>query len=426
MNPLIKQIRPVPRVNARIRLPGSKSITHRALIMAALAAGPSEIGNPLKSEDTMLTARALEQLGAGMNWGADSVRVSPPRTRWREPEETIFLGNSGTSARLLIAVVAAGCGRFALDGTPRLRERPIGAAAYALASLGAEVRWLGEPGFLPVEITASGLAGRRVRVDAGKSSQFLSGILIAAPTARSDVRIEWSEPAASFPYVLITLEMMNKAGIRFERTGANSIFLPAPQVYAPRGVVVEGDFSSASYFWGAAALTGGAVFTYPLSEDSPQGDRRLLDVLGRMGCRIAWERDGVRVEGPDVLSPVDVDMNMMPDMVPTLAVLAGFAQGTSRIRNVAHLRIKESDRLESVASGLGVLGIPVERLEDGLVIRGGSAMAPSSPICAFDDHRIAMAFALAGLRLRGVAIEGAESVAKSFPDFWEIFDRLEG
>jgi 3-phosphoshikimate 1-carboxyvinyltransferase len=218
--------------------------------------------------------------------------------------------------------------------------------------------------------------------------------------------------------------MMKDAGIRFERTASNAISIQAPQVYLPRNVTVEGDCSSASYFWGAAALTAGEVFTSPVSPESLQGDSRFLGVLKKMGCRVEWESDGVRVIGPKDLLPIDIDMNEMPDMVPTLGVLAAFAQGTSHITNVAHLRIKESDRIATVANGLNMLGIGVEEMRDGLIIRGGSPTTPSSPIPAFDDHRIAMAFALAGLCLDGVAIEGAESVNKSFPSFWDIFENM--
>jgi len=318
----------------------------------------------------------------------------------------------------------AGTGIIVLDGTERLRERPIGPVAEALEILGAGIRWLKKPGFPPVEITGTGLAGGEVCVDASESSQFLSGLLLAAPTARREVRITWREPAASFPYVEMTLAMMKKAGIRFERPASNAVFVPAPQAYPPLSLTVEGDCSSASYFWGAAALTGGSVFTSPVPPDSLQGDCRFLEVLEKMGCQINWEGDGVRVTGPSRLIPVNVDLNRMPDMVPTFAVLAAFAPGTSRVENVAHLRIKESDRLESVASGLEIMGVRVEQLKDGLVIHGGAPAPPSRPISAFGDHRIAMAFALAGLRIEGVQIDGAESVAKSFPQFWEYFDRL--
>lgn len=424
MNENIRSIKPIGRVHARIRLPGSKSITHRALMMACLAAGPGEILNPLRAEDTLLTANALKQLGAAVEWRDNSVVVAPPARRWNQPVEPIFLGNSGTSTRFLIALAAAGTGTFILDGIPRLRERPVGPAAEALKALGVTVRWLDKTGFPPVEITSCGLSGGDVTVDASRSSQFLSGLLLAAPTARRELRIAWPEPAASFPYVAMTLGMMQNAGIRFEQTGSHAITVPAPQVYAPGNITVEGDCSSASYFWGAAAITGGEIVTAPISSKSLQGDCRLLDVIAKMGCLIDWQPEGVRVRGPARLAAIDIDMNEMPDMVPTLAVLAAFADGTSRIRNVAHLRIKESDRLAAMAAGLKMLHVGIEEFEDGLLIRGGNPSAPSAPIPARSDHRIAMAFAIAGLRLDGVAIQGADSVAKSFPDFWSYLENL--
>lgn len=425
MKKFCKEITPVSQVRAQIRLPGSKSITHRALIMAALSEGPWEIANPLIAEDTLLTAGAIEALGARVEWLEGSVRVSPPDYRWRTPEGPIFLGNSGTSTRLLLALFSAGTGTFVMDGSPRLRERPVGPAVEALQKLGAQIAWKATPGFLPLEISGRGLASGEVFVDASKSSQFLSGILLAAPAARGKVTVSWSEPVASRPYLEMTLGMMKAAGIGFERTSANRIAVPAPQSYAHCNFTVEGDCSSASYFWGAAALTGGEVFTAPVSPSSLQGDCRFLGVLEKMGCRILWENGGVRVCGPEQLLAVDMDMNEMPDMVPTLGVLCAFAGGVSRITNVAHLRIKESDRLFAVAEGLKVLGIGVQELPDGLVIHGGPPAAPPSEhIEAFDDHRIAMAFALAGLRTDGVIIEGAESVSKSFPRFWDIFETL--
>ncbi|MEN6440617.1 MAG: 3-phosphoshikimate 1-carboxyvinyltransferase [Syntrophobacter sp.] len=421
----IRRIAQASKIDTAIRLPGSKSITHRALMMASLASGQCRIINPLKAEDTLLTARALEQLGASIDWRDDSILVTPALRPWRQPDQPIYLGNSGTSTRFLVALAAAGSGTFVLDGTPRLRERPVGPVAEALQSLGAKIRWLGKPGYPPIEISGTGLSGGDVPVDASKSSQFLSGLLLAAPAARGDVRITWHEPAASFPYILMTLAMMRKAGIRFDRTAPNTVLVPAPQTYAPGVFSVEGDCSSASYFWGAAGLTGGSVFTAPVPPDSLQGDCRFLGVIEKMGCRIEWQGEGVRVTGPDHLTPIHIDMNEMPDMVPTLAVMAAFAQGISRIENVSHLRIKESDRLEAVSSGLLALGVKVDQLPDGLVIHGGNPSPPSRSISAFDDHRIAMAFALAGLRVNGVTIEGAESVAKSFPEFWEYFERLD-
>ncbi len=424
MTEMIKRIQPVSRVVKELQIPGSKSITHRALIMAALAEGESVIRNALAAEDTLLTSKALESLGVGITWVGDTVRLVPPAARWAIPAAPILLGNSGTSMRLLLAVASVGSGRFMFDGSPRLRERPVGPVVAALESLGVHCRWVGQKGFPPIEITSSGLTGGEARVDARQSGQFLSALLMAAPCAKGDIVVRWVEPVASFPYVALTLAMLRRAGIDFVWEGASQIRVPAPQTYARLDVVVEGDCSSASYFWGAAALTCGEVLTHPVPKESLQGDARFVEVLSEMGCEVRWECNGIRVRGPSVLRPLDRDMNSMPDMVPTLAVLAAFAQGETRIRNVAHLRVKESDRLSVVASELRKLSVPVKELPDGLVIQGGKVLTPTQPIEAHDDHRIAMAFAMAGLRTSGVEIVGAESVSKSFPSFWQSFETL--
>jgi 3-phosphoshikimate 1-carboxyvinyltransferase len=296
----------------------------------------------------------------------------------------------------------------------------------AIESLGPRVEAPVKAGYLPVEITSEGIRGGEVTVDARESSQFLSALLLVAPSAAGDMRVCWTEPAASFPYVEITLAMMREAGIRFTREEGAAIAIPAPQRFPGRQSVVEGDFSSASYFWAAAAVTGGEVFTGPLFPESRQGDRGLLEVLERMGCRTEWTGDGVRVFGPEALEAIDVDMNRMPDMVPTLAVVAAFAKGTTRIRNVAHLRIKESDRLGVMAQELSKFGAPVRETPDGLVIEGGHMRSPEEAVFAHDDHRIAMTFAVAGLKVPGVSIEGAEAVSKSYPTFWEHLEALYG
>ncbi|NSW84687.1 MAG: 3-phosphoshikimate 1-carboxyvinyltransferase [Syntrophobacteraceae bacterium] len=426
MNRTSRKIEPVGPVKARVRLPGSKSVTHRALLMAALADGPSEISNALSAEDTHLTAKALRQLGTEVDWGEDLVRIVPARQRWVEPAEPIYLGNSGTSTRLLLAIAAAGKGRFVFDGTERLRERPIGPVLDALETLGVRCRCLNKPGYPPVEIISKGLSGGRVLVDARQSSQFLSALLIAAPCAAGDILVEWLKPVASFPYVELTLAMMKESGIEYRRIGEDGVAVPAPRHYRPLRYTVEGDCSSASYFWAAAALCGGEVFTYPVYPDSRQGDCRLLEILETMGCRIDRGKEGVTVTGSGRLKGMDLDMNRMPDMVPTVAVLAAFADGQTRIGNVAHLRIKESDRLHTVAVELAKFGVPVRELPDGLIIEGGRAASPAGPIETYEDHRLAMAFAVMGLRVAGVRILGAEAVAKSFPGFWDHFNRLGG
>lgn len=425
MDKIFKHVVPMQgQIRARIRLPGSKSVTHRALLMAALGPEKTEIVNPLESEDILLTAGALKQLGVQLHWGKDRIEVQPPMKRWLEPTEPVFLGNSGTSMRLLPAVAATGMSRAVFDGTDRLRERPVGPVADALRQLGVDCRFLRGEGYPPLEIVSRGLRGGNVQVDASQSSQFLSALLIAAPCAAREVHIRWTEPVASFPYVELTLKMMSEAGIRTEWLSRTEVAVPAPQEYAVDRYLVEGDCSSASYFWAAAAMLGGEVFTWPITPGTSQGDCRLLGVLEEMGCRVIWEEEGVTVQGSGSLKPLDLDMNRMPDVVPTLAVLAACAQGRTWIRNVAHLRVKESDRLQAVARELSKFDVPVQELPDGLIIDGGTVRPPAEGIHVYNDHRIAMAFALLGLKTEGVVIHGAEAVGKSFPNFWEVFDEL--
>ena len=419
---IIEPLKPGQSLHARIKLPGSKSVTHRALMMAALADGPCRIDNPLRAEDTELTANALTQVGATITWAAESVRVTPPNTRWHSPTAPIQLGNSGTTTRLLAALLAAGRGRFVLDGSDRLRQRPLAPLLNALAGQSVRVRHLQAPGYLPLEMVSEGLTGGSVQIDAGASSQYLSALLMSAPAAAADLTVGWTLPVASFPYVLITLAMMEEFGIHYRRLAENAILVPAPQTYRAFSHEVEGDCSSASYFWAAAAITGGEVFTGPVKPGALQGDCRLLEALEQMGCRVDWRERGVRVRGPARLGALDLDLNQMPDMVPTLAVVAAFADGTSRIRNVAHLRIKECDRLSALAGELVKTGALIDELPDGLVIRGGPRHGAA--IDSHNDHRIAMALALVGLRIAGVEIHGAEAVVKSFPGFWDAFASL--
>ncbi len=409
-------------VRGAVPIPGSKSVTHRALILAALADGESVIENALDAEDTRITAEALRRLGVHLDWQGATIRVRPPAYRWVAPTEPLNLGNSGTSLRLLMGLAAVGRGTFVFDGSSRLRQRPVGPLAEALKPLGVVVRYLGEGPCPPLTLETQGLNAGRTVVDASESSQYLSSVLMAATQARGPVVVRWKDPVASFPYVSITLQMMAEVGVQFRREGSHEVVVPAPQRLAPFRMEVEGDCSSASYFWAASALTGGDVLTYPLSPDALQGDCRFLDVLGTMGCTIRWEDRGVRVQGPHRLLPVDVDMNAMPDMVPTLAVVCAFADGVSTIRNVAHLRIKECDRLDAVGTELRRLGVSVEQIADGLRIQGPPRNG--AVIRTYNDHRIAMSFAVLGLRVPGTVIDGATTVAKSFPGFWDVLDRL--
>ncbi|MGC8719833.1 MAG: 3-phosphoshikimate 1-carboxyvinyltransferase [Thermodesulforhabdaceae bacterium] len=424
----VKEISPVNwKVSGKVVLPGSKSMTHRAMLMGALSDGIVTILNPLHSEDTAYTAKALEELGCDLKWdhSGRKLYISPVTRKRANPGEVLhlFVGNSGTTMRLLLGFLGAIEGRFVIDGSPRMRERPVGPVVESLAKLGVTCRFLNNEGYPPVEIESSGLSGGSVLVDARKSSQFLSAILIAAPKARNDVVIRWLEPVASYPYVAMTIRMMRERGIEVREQSSSELLIPAPQVYRAGIYAVEGDCSSASYFWATAALTRGTVRTEPVFRESYQGDAGFLEVLSAMGCSIKRGDSWVEVEGPEELVGIDVDMNAMPDLVPTLAVLAAFASGKTVIRRVGHLRIKESDRLSAVATELSKLGARVEEGEDYLIVYGGTVQE-GAEIETYNDHRIAMAFSLAGLKISGVRIKHPDVVRKSFPDYWTVWERL--
>jgi len=417
---VLKKIDPLERVQATLTLPGSKSYTHRALMAAALAAGESVLTNALAAEDTELTARALAQLGAGIDWQGTTVRVTGQKGRWLPVTLPIYLGNSGTSMRFLTALTALGEGEYLLTGTERLCRRPLGELLTALAEIGVRTVCEKEDGCPPVRVTG-GLTGGQTKLSGGTSSQYLSALLFIGPLAPKGLEIEVTGELVSRPYVDLTLEVLSDFGISFYREGYRYFQLPGGQGYLPQEYEIEADASSASYFWAAAALTGGRVTITNLNLSSSQGDAAFPKVLERLGCTIESTPAGLTVQG-GLLRGVEVNMAAMPDLVPTLAVLAAFAQGDTVITGVAHLRHKESDRLAAVAAELTKLGIEARETEDGLVIRGGAPQG--AVIHTYDDHRIAMSFAVAGLKAKGMSIADPNCVAKSFPDFWEFFARL--
>jgi 3-phosphoshikimate 1-carboxyvinyltransferase len=417
---MAQEITPCKHVQATLTLPGSKSYTHRALMAAALAAGESVLTNALAAEDTELTAAALAQLGAGIDWQGTTIRVTGRSGRWLPAQLPIYLGNSGTSMRFLTALAALGEGEYLLTGTDRLCQRPLGELLEALGQAGVRAVSERGDGCPPVRVTG-GLTGGKARLSGAISSQYLSALLFIGPLAPAGLTIDITGELVSRPYVDLTLEVLADFGISYYREGYHFFELPGGQGYLPRDYEIEADASSASYFWAAAALTGGRVTITNLSLESSQGDAAFPEVLGRMGCAIESTPAGLTVQGGP-LQGVTVDMSTMPDLVPTLAVLAAFAAGDTVITGVAHLRHKESDRLHAVATELGKLGIEVRETPDGLVIRGG---APKGAVIhTYNDHRIAMSFAVAGLKIPGVVIEDPECVAKSFPDFWQFFEQL--
>jgi 3-phosphoshikimate 1-carboxyvinyltransferase len=407
-------------VEAVLILPGSKSYTHRALVAAGLAAGDSILTNALKAEDTELTAHALAQLGAGIDWQKTTIRVNGAGGRWRPVSEPIHLGNSGTSMRFFTALAALGQGAYLLTGTDRLCQRPLGELLQALGQLGVRVASERGAGCPPV-IVQGGLRGGRARLSGSVSSQYVSALLFIAPLAPEGVEIEITEELVSRPYVDLTLEVMEDFGISYFREGYRYFRVPGGQRYQARDYAIEADASSASYFWAAAAVTGGRVTISNLSPDSCQGDAAFPQVLARLGCTVESSPAGLTVQG-SALHGITVDMSAMPDLVPTLAVVAAFAKGETRITGVAHLRHKESDRLAAVVTELQKMGLEAQETADGLIIVGGAPRGAA--IDTYQDHRIAMSFAVAGLKVPGVVINDPGCVAKSFPDFWQYWQKL--
>ncbi|MCG6929049.1 MAG: 3-phosphoshikimate 1-carboxyvinyltransferase [Desulfofustis sp.] len=419
------EIRPADAVNAVVSVPGSKSITQRALIAAALADGRSVLHGPLVSEDTDYSSAALGQMGIAVDKWETSWEILGTAGKISEPDDDIYLGNNGTATRFLTSVAALGSGEFIIDGNERMHERPIGPLLEALRGWGVDIESINGTGCPPLSILSSGLAGGRTLLPEGKSSQYLSSLLLVAPYSRRTAELEVAGEILSKPYVAMTLEVMADFGIRVEAAPDFSSFTIPRGCYRPRQYHVEGDASNASYFWAAAAVCGGSVTVENVPVPSLQGDAMLVPLLARMGCNIEQAGSGIKVTGPETLTAITVDMASMPDVVPTLAVVAAFAEGPTEITNIAHLRIKECDRLSATCAELMKLGVEVEEHPSRMVIHGRGGMGMhGARIETYRDHRMAMSMAVAGLRVPGVVITGEQCVAKSFPDFWQRFELL--
>jgi len=411
-----------------IRPPGSRSITNRALVVAALADGTSHLEEVGLSDDTRVCAEALRALGIGaaIDEANRTMRIEGCAARIPPGPKEINTGDSGTATRFMTALVAAGRGRYRVDGSPRMRERPIQDLLDGLKALGVDARSEWGTGCPPVLVETKGLGGGKVRVGGAVSSQYLSGLLMAAPAAAAPVTVEVAGELVSKPYVDMTLAVMRDFGVEVGREGYARFDVPAPASYRARRYAVETDASSASYFLAAAAATGGRVTVEGLTRDSTQGDTHFPEVLRAMGCEVTWSERGVTVAAPRPpahLEGVQIDLNAMPDMVLTLAPLALMAWGRTAIRNVANLRVKESDRLSALATELARLGARVEQHPDGLTIYPPEAIQPAE-VATYNDHRMAMGMAVIGLRVPGIRIAGAECVSKTYPGYFEDLERL--
>ncbi len=419
------EIKPLSTVDADIAVPGSKSLTQRALIAAALADGQSRLIGPLDSEDTQYTSAALEQMGITIVKEEKSWLVHGQAGKISESPDEIFLGNNGTATRFLTSVVALGQSTFTINGDKRMYERPIGPLMKALKGWGVDIRSIHDTDCPPLEVNSCGLDGGATVLPEGKSSQYISSLLLVAPYAQNAALLTVDGEVLSKPYVAMTLSVMADFGIEVDCNSEFTSFSIPTGCYRSMEYQIEGDASNASYFWAAAAVTGGRVTVTNVPVPSLQGDADLVPLLARMGCDIHQEGTGISVHGCERLEGICVDMGNMPDVVPTLAVVAAFAHGKTEITNIAHLRIKECDRLNAVVTELTKMGAQVEEKEDSMIIHGdGGARLHGASIETYNDHRMAMSFSVAGLRVKGVRIEGEGCVVKSFPDYWERFSLL--
>jgi 3-phosphoshikimate 1-carboxyvinyltransferase len=428
--PAYLDLAPVASAAGTVALPGSKSISNRTLLLAALAAGATEIAGLLDSDDTARMLEALRALGidCAPTGEPGGYRVQGCAGAFPAKRAELFLGNAGTAFRPLTAALALSGGTYRLAGVPRMHERPIGDLVDALRHLGADVRYLGKDGFPPLEIRSSQPGSAPVLAVRGDvSSQFLSALLMALPLARRTIAVEVTGELVSKPYVELTLNAMQRFGVAVEREGWQRFRVPAGARYrSPGRIHVEGDASSASYFLAAGAIGGGPVRVEGVGRASVQGDVRFVEVLQAMGATVAVGEDWIEVSGRRPLRAFDLDLNHVPDAAMTAAVLALFADGPCAIRNVANWRVKETDRLAAMATELRKVGATVDEGADGLRITppASGRLTPNAVIDTYDDHRMAMCFSLVALGGVPVRINDPACVNKTFPEYFREFARL--
>ncbi len=423
---MIRPIEPIAGpIQARVTLPGSKSITNRALLLAALSTGKSTIRGALFSDDTRYMSAALRQIGVPVRADEAESTYEVVGSAGRVPacQADLFIGNAGTAARFLTAYLSLGRGEFRLDGIARMRQRPIGDLLDCLTRLGARFEFEVNPGCLPIRLLASGLDGGTVQIRADASSQFVSALLMIAPLTLNGVELQLLGEVVSRPYIELTCRMMEQWGASAAPVSDSLYRVAGGQHYAAQSYSVEPDASSASYFFAAGAITGGSIRIDGLSAESLQGDVGFVNVLEKMGCSAERGSDYIQLKSDGKLQGVDVDMNGISDTVMTLAAIAPFASTPTRIRNVAHIRHKETDRLLALATELKRVGVLVENHADGMTIHPCAEILPAE-IETYDDHRIAMSFAVMGLRAKGIGIKDPGCVAKTFPDFFARLEQL--
>lgn len=422
-------------IHAVVRVPGSKSLTNRALLIASLAEGKTRLTNALFSDDSLYFAKALQSLGFDIQMDENKLEITINGLGGIIPEAkaNLFIGNAGTAARFLTAFLTLGNGEYIVDGDSRMRERPIGDLIDALIRLGATLRpahaegnsWKVDPSIIcpPIRIISSGLRGGKTQITGDISSQFLSAILMVAPYAEQAVEVTLSSELNSKPYVDMTLSIMQDFGVETSRDGYRTFTIPIVKYEPCAAYAIESDSSAASYFFAAPALCGGTIKVENISRSSKQGDIAFLDLLQQMGCSITEAENYILVTGGLELQGIDADMKDIPDTAQTLAVLAPFATSPTRIRGIESARLKETDRIHATCAELTRLGVHVEEHEDGMTIYPCRKFDPAS-VQTYNDHRMAMAFSLIGLRVQGVSIENPGCVSKTFPGYFEVLKTL--
>jgi 3-phosphoshikimate 1-carboxyvinyltransferase len=418
------EINPVSHtLDATVRVPGSKSITNRALLTASLADGTTTLTNALFSDDSGYFAKSLKDLGfeVSSNPGTSTYTIHGLGGLIPASRGELFVGNAGTAARFLTSLVTLGEGSFTIDGDPRMRQRPIEDLIDALTQLGVNVT--SSSGCLPVHVLASGLRGGLGSISGNVSSQFLSGLLMVAPYAQSPVELTVKHGLNSRPYVDMTLSVMSDFGVEISRDGYDH-FIVRQSCYRSRNTyIIESDATSASYFFAAPAILGGTVRVENISRRSKQGDIAFLEILQQMGCTVKDGSGYIEVAGSDRLSGIDVDMRDISDTAQTLAAIAPFASSPTRIRGIDFIRAKETDRINAVCVELARLGVDVQEHSDGMTIHPCRSIQPGC-VHTYNDHRMAMAFALIGLNISGISIENPACVSKTFPNYFDVLETI--
>lgn len=415
------EIQPTDTISATVAIPASKSYTNRALLIAALANGESRIESPLFSDDTKYMSSALNQFGVPVEKLENAFLVSGKGGRMKAPEKEVFVGNAGTTMRFLTTFAALAEGKSLLTGDERMQERPISDLLHCLNEMQVEARSIKDNNCPPLEINGGSIPGGLVHLAGDKSSQYLTSVLLSAPYFQSDTTIDIEGELTSKSYADITIDIMRSFGVYVINESYERFQVNVDECYHSRNYEVEGDWSSASYFLASAAVTGGEIHLSQLNPESVQGDAGFLDVLEQMGCKATKSDNKISLQG-NPLRGISIDMNDMPDVVQTLAVVALFAEGPTEITGIGNLRLKETDRISALETELTRLGAKVESGEDFIVIHPGNYKG--CDIETYDDHRMAMSFAVAGLKIPGVRILNPKCVEKSFPDFFDRFNAM--